>query len=99
VGLGGPVEQAHSIRLVGAGRRLIPRCLIAFSAIYFPVRFALDTLRIADARYVGLTPAQWASALIVAALPFVAVRQRKLRFAICGVVIIATACACWGGPS
>lgn len=72
--------------------------IIAFSAIYFPVRFALDMLRVGDARYVGLTPAQWASALIVAALPFAAVRRRELRFAITAVVIVATACACWGGP-
>ncbi|HET7550560.1 MAG TPA: prolipoprotein diacylglyceryl transferase family protein [Gemmatimonadaceae bacterium] len=72
--------------------------LIAFSVLYFPVRFAFDMLRIADARYLGLTPAQWAAALIVAALPFVTVRKRALRFAIAGAVIVATACACWGGP-
>jgi phosphatidylglycerol:prolipoprotein diacylglycerol transferase len=72
--------------------------LIAFSALYFPVRFALDMLRVADARYIGLTPAQWAAALVVGGLPLVAVRRRKLRFAITGVVIVATACACWGGP-
>jgi phosphatidylglycerol:prolipoprotein diacylglycerol transferase len=73
--------------------------LVAFSALYFPVRFGLDTLRVADARYVGLTPAQWAAALIMAALPFAAVRRRKLRFAITGAVILATACACWSGTS
>lgn len=73
--------------------------LIAFSALYFPVRFALDMLRAADARYLGLTPAQWAAALVVTALPFVIVRQRALRFAIAGAVIVATACACWGGPA
>ena len=72
--------------------------LIAFSALYFPVRFALDMLRVADARYLGLTPAQWAAALVVTALPFVTVRQRALRFAIAGAVIVATACACWVGP-
>lgn len=72
--------------------------LVAFSALYFPVRFALDMLRVADARYLGLTPAQWVAASIVASLPFVAVRKRALRFAIAGAVIVATACACWGGP-
>jgi phosphatidylglycerol:prolipoprotein diacylglycerol transferase len=71
--------------------------LIAFSALYFPVRFALDMLRVADARYLGLTPAQWTAALIMAALPFAAVRQRRLRMAIVGAVVLVTACACWGG--
>jgi phosphatidylglycerol---prolipoprotein diacylglyceryl transferase len=73
--------------------------LVAFAALYFPIRFGLDSLRVADARYVGLTPAQWTAALIVAALPFAAVRHRALRFAITGAVILATAWACWGGSS
>jgi phosphatidylglycerol:prolipoprotein diacylglycerol transferase len=68
--------------------------LAAFAAIYMPVRFGLDTLRTADARYIGLTPAQWTAALIVATLPFVAIRNRKLRFAITGAVALATAWAC-----
>jgi len=73
--------------------------LAAFAALYLPVRFWLDTLRVADARYVGLTPAQWVAALIMAALPFVVVRDRKLRFAIAGAVILATGWACAaGGP-
>lgn len=71
--------------------------LIAFSALYFPVRFGLDMLRVADARYLGLTPAQWGAALVMAALPFAAIRQRTLRFTLCGAVILVTACACWGG--
>jgi len=71
--------------------------LIAFAALYLPVRFALDMLRVSDARYLSLTPAQWVSALILAALPFVAMRHRKLRFAISGVVILAAGWACWGG--
>jgi hypothetical protein len=32
-----------------------------------PVRFAFDLLRIADVRYIGLTPAQWVAALTLAA--------------------------------
>ena len=71
--------------------------LAAFASLYFPVRFGLDMLRVADARYVGLTPAQWVAALVVAALPFATLRRRKLRFAITGAVILATGWACWGG--
>lgn len=71
--------------------------LFAFVALYFPVRFGLDMLRVADARYLGLTPAQWGAALSLAALPFVAMRLRKLRFAITGAVVLATAWACWSG--
>lgn len=33
---------------------------IAFLVLYVPARFALDFLRLVDARYLGLTPAQWA---------------------------------------
>ena len=71
--------------------------VVAFAALYLPVRFCLDMLRVADARYVGLTPAQWAAALILAALPFAAVRRRTLRLAISGAVILATGWACWSG--
>lgn len=71
--------------------------LVAFAWLYLPVRFGLDMLRVADARYVGLTPAQWVAAVIMAALPFVVVRHRKLRFAISGAVILAAGWACAGG--
>jgi phosphatidylglycerol:prolipoprotein diacylglycerol transferase len=71
--------------------------LIAFAALYFPVRFWLDMLRVADVRYFGLTPAQWVAAMIMVALPFVALRHRKLRFGIGGAVILAAGCACAGG--
>jgi phosphatidylglycerol:prolipoprotein diacylglycerol transferase len=70
--------------------------LAAFAALYFPVRFGLDMLRVADARYVGLTPAQWLSALVLTVLPLVALRQRRTRFALSGAVILATAWACRG---
>jgi phosphatidylglycerol:prolipoprotein diacylglycerol transferase len=73
--------------------------LVAFAALYLPVRFCLDMLRVSDVRYIGLTPAQWLAALIMAALPFVAVRHRKLRFAISGAVILGAGLACRaGGP-
>ncbi len=41
----------------------------AFVALYMPVRFGLDFLRIGDARYAGLTPAQWTALVVVVALP------------------------------
>jgi hypothetical protein len=72
---------------------------VAFAALYLPIRFGFDILRVADVRYVGLTPAQWVAASIMAVLPFIVVRHRKLRFALTGAVIIAAGCACAaGGP-
>lgn len=70
--------------------------LFAFSALYFPVRFGLDMLRVSDARYLSLTPAQWAAVLIMVALLLVAMRDRRRRTAISGAFILATACGCWG---
>lgn len=72
--------------------------LVAFAVLYLPVRFALDWLRVADARYLRLTPGQWVAALILAALPLVVLDRRKARFAVTGTIILATAWACWGGP-
>ena len=72
--------------------------LNAFAVLYLPVRFALEWLRISDVRYVRLTPAQWVAALVLAALPLVAMDRRKVRFAISGAIILGTAWACWGGP-
>lgn len=71
--------------------------LVAFAALYLPIRFGFDMLRITDVRYVGLTPAQWVAAAILAVLPFAVVRHRKLRFALTGAVIIAAGCACAAG--
>jgi hypothetical protein len=71
--------------------------LIAFAALYLPVRFALDFLRVSDVRYIHLTPAQWSAVLILATLPLAALSRRKLRFVLGGAVILATAWACWGG--
>jgi phosphatidylglycerol---prolipoprotein diacylglyceryl transferase len=45
-----------------------------FALAYLPVRFALDFLRVSDARYAGFTPAQW---IALAALLAVAVSLRK----------------------
>ena len=46
--------------------------LIAFPLLYVPARFFLDFLRIGDARYFGLTPAQYAGiAVYLAAIFFI----------------------------
>lgn len=39
---------------------------VLFMLLYLPVRFGLDFLRVADARYAGLTPAQWAAVPLLA---------------------------------
>jgi phosphatidylglycerol:prolipoprotein diacylglycerol transferase len=71
--------------------------LIAFALMYLPVRFGLDMLRVSDARYLNLTPAQWGAALVLAILPLVAMDRRKIQYALSGTVILATAWACWSG--
>lgn len=78
------------------GRRPRPTgfFLVGFAALYLPVRFSLETLRVTDARYFGLTPAQWAAALIFAALPFAAIRRPRLRLAVAGAVLLSTGWAC-----
>ena len=72
--------------------------VVAFALLYLPVRFALDWLRVADARYLRLTPGQWVAAATLAVLPLIMMDRRKVRFAISGAVILATGWACWGGP-
>jgi phosphatidylglycerol:prolipoprotein diacylglycerol transferase len=44
--------------------------LIAFPLIYVPARFFLDFLRISDARYIGLTPGQYAGIAVFLAAVF-----------------------------
>ena len=55
-----------------AGTYLTIACLA-----YGPVRFALDFLRVQDARYLGLTPAQYGSLLVFAAGLVLLVRMRR----------------------
>ena len=45
--------------VLGRSDRRPGRLLQAFVLLYMPARFLLDFLRIADAQYAGLTPAQW----------------------------------------
>ncbi|MHB1025078.1 MAG: prolipoprotein diacylglyceryl transferase [Desulfobacteria bacterium] len=47
--------------------------LVAFPLLYVPVRFFLDFLRISDARYFGLTPAQYAGIPVFLAAVFLMV--------------------------
>ena len=46
------------------------------AVLYAPVRFALDFLRIGDARYFGMTPAQYGSALLALVGLAILVRHR-----------------------
>jgi phosphatidylglycerol---prolipoprotein diacylglyceryl transferase len=48
--------------------------LIAFLLLYVPARFLMDFLRLADARYAGLTPAQYAGAVVFLAAAWFAAR-------------------------
>ena len=49
----------------------------AFAVLYMPVRFGLDFLRVSDATYGGLTPAQWAALAVLAAVPTLWRRVRR----------------------
>lgn len=55
--------------VLGRQRRRPAFFVLLFIALYMPVRFGLDVLRVADARYLGLTPAQWAALALLASLP------------------------------
>lgn len=56
---------------LGRKSRAVGTFFMSFVALYMPVRFALDFLRVSDVRYGRLTPAQWAAMLLFFALPFV----------------------------
>ena len=51
--------------------------LCAFVVLYMPIRFGLDFLRVSDATYGGLTPAQWVALLALAAVPVLWRRVRR----------------------
>ena len=55
--------------------------LLVFITLYMPVRFLLDFLRVSDVRYVGLTPAQWAAAVILLCLPTLPTARNRLMTA------------------
>lgn len=60
------------------GRHRPGTFLLAFVGLYMPVRFALDFLRVSDVRYAGLTPAQWAALVAMAAVPVLWRATRRL---------------------
>jgi phosphatidylglycerol---prolipoprotein diacylglyceryl transferase len=78
-------------------RRPVGFYLVAFAALYLPVRFLLDMLRVTDVRYSGLTPAQWVAAAIVPTLPFFVVERRSWRFVLGGALLLVTGWACTSG--
>lgn len=53
--------------------------LIAFPLLYVPARFFLDFLRIGDARYFGLTPAQYAGIAVFLAAVYLMIRNARRK--------------------
>jgi phosphatidylglycerol:prolipoprotein diacylglycerol transferase len=64
-----------------------------FALMYMPARFLLDFLRVGDARYAGLTPAQWVAVLAIVALMVVRLRAH-LRTSWIWFALGAAAVAC-----
>ena len=61
-------------------REFAPGSLILMvTAVYTPVRFFLDFLRLDDVRYIGLTPAQIASIIFFAAAVFLLIRLKTAQ--------------------
>jgi phosphatidylglycerol:prolipoprotein diacylglycerol transferase len=63
--------------LLGRRARAPGFFLGAFILLYMPVRFFLDFLRVADVRYAGLTPAQWAALAALLGLATIIVHARR----------------------
>ena len=58
----------------------MPRQMISiFLGLYMPVRFLLDFLRVSDARYGGLTPAQWLALASFVAVPWIYSRAQRAQ--------------------
>jgi phosphatidylglycerol:prolipoprotein diacylglycerol transferase len=51
--------------------------VMLFILLYMPVRFMLDSLRVVDIRYAGLTPAQWTAIAMVLALPVIRAKAHQ----------------------
>jgi phosphatidylglycerol:prolipoprotein diacylglycerol transferase len=51
--------------------------VVTFALVYAPMRLLLDILRVADARYLGFTPGQYAAALLIIAA--IALGRRQSR--------------------
>jgi phosphatidylglycerol:prolipoprotein diacylglycerol transferase len=50
--------------------------VVTFALVYAPMRLYLDTLRVADSRYLGFTPGQYAAALLIVGAIALGIRQR-----------------------
>lgn len=73
-----PVTMYLARRGLRVGHHRRGTFLISFVSLYMPVRFALDFLRVSDARYAGLTPAQWSALVALAAVPWLLIRGRAV---------------------
>lgn len=51
--------------------------VMVFLLMYMPVRFMLDFLRVSDARYLALTPAQWSAVVALLFLPVLYFATRR----------------------
>ncbi|MES2178037.1 MAG: prolipoprotein diacylglyceryl transferase family protein [Gemmatimonadota bacterium] len=58
--------------------RTVGTYLSAFALLYAPMRIALDTLRVSDARYAGLTPGQYAAVLMLLVPVTIWARRRRV---------------------
>lgn len=67
--------------MVMVGRRVRPAgtFFLLFVALYMPARFLFDFLRVSDAHYAGLTPAQWAALGFIALAPIIWRRSAAAR--------------------
>jgi len=70
---------APAFVLLGRTRRPPGFFLVAFFVVYSPIRFLLDFARLGDARYGGLTPAQYAAIAVFGAAIFIATRIQRLE--------------------
>jgi phosphatidylglycerol:prolipoprotein diacylglycerol transferase len=68
-----------ALRLVRRRARRPGLCVATVCLLYAPVRFGLDFLRIADVRYLGLTPAQWGAMALGAYGTWLAISLALLR--------------------
>ncbi len=73
-----PVTIYLARREQRVGRHRRGTYLLSFVGLYMPVRFALDFLRVSDARYAALTPGQWAALVVLAMVPWLVVRARAV---------------------
>jgi phosphatidylglycerol:prolipoprotein diacylglycerol transferase len=51
--------------------------IVTLVLVYAPMRLALDTLRVADVRYLNFTPGQYAAALLLAGAAMLAMRRHR----------------------